>query len=101
MIVGQEKADTGRFKVGETVKLAYVDQSRDVLDADKTVWETISDGADIIKFGNREMNSRAYVGQFNFAGGTQQKKVGVLSGGERNRVHLARILKEGANVILA
>ncbi len=100
MIVGQEKADAGTFKVGETVKLAYVDQSRDVLDDDKTVWEVISEGADIINLGNREMNSRAYVGQFNFAGGTQQKKVGVLSGGERNRVHLAKILKEGANVIL-
>ena len=100
MIVGQENADAGTFKVGETVKLAYVDQSRDVLDDDKTVWEVISEGADIINLGNREMNSRAYVGQFNFAGGTQQKKVGVLSGGERNRVHLAKILKEGANVIL-
>ena len=100
MIVGQENADAGTFKVGETVKLAYVDQSRDVLNDDKTVWEVISEGADIINLGNREMNSRAYVGQFNFAGGTQQKKVGVLSGGERNRVHLAKILKEGANVIL-
>ena len=100
MIVGQENADAGTFKVGETVKLAYVDQSRDVLDDDKTVWEVISEGADIINLGKREMNSRAYVGQFNFAGGTQQKKVGVLSGGERNRVHLAKILKEGANVIL-
>ncbi len=100
MIVGQEQPDAGTFKVGETVKLAYVDQSRDVLDDDKTVWEVISEGADIIKLGNKEMNSRAYVGQFNFGGGLQQKKVGVLSGGERNRVHLAKILKEGANVIL-
>jgi energy-dependent translational throttle protein EttA len=100
MIIGQEKADLGTFKIGETVKLAYVDQSRDVLKSDKTVWETISEGSDVIKLGNKEMNSRAYVGQFNFAGGDQQKKVGVLSGGERNRVHLARVLKEGANVIL-
>ncbi len=100
MIVGKEKADSGTFKLGETVKLAYVDQSRDILNPDKSVWETISDGADILHIGNREINSRAYVGQFNFAGGDQQKKVGVLSGGERNRVHLARILKEGANVIL-
>lgn len=100
MIVGKDKADSGTFKVGETVKLAYVDQSRDVLDGDKSVWETISGGSDILHLGSREINSRAYVGQFNFAGGEQQKKVGVLSGGERNRVHLARILKEGANVVL-
>ena len=100
MIVGKEGTDKGVFKVGDTVKLAYVDQSRDVLEADKTVWETISDGQDLINLGKREMNSRAYVGQFNFAGSDQQKPVGVLSGGERNRVHLARILKEGANVIL-
>lgn len=100
MIVGQEMQDSGDFKIGDTVKLAYVDQSRDVLDSDKTVWETISEGNDLIKLGNREINSRAYVGQFNFGGGDQQKKLGVLSGGERNRVHLARILKEGANVIL-
>lgn len=100
MIVGKEKADNGEFKIGETVKLVYVDQSRDVLEADKTVWETISEGYDVIKLGNREINSRAYVGQFNFSGSDQQKPVGVLSGGERNRVHLARILKEGANVIL-
>jgi energy-dependent translational throttle protein EttA len=100
MIVGQEEQDVGSFKIGETVKLAYVDQSRDVLDSDKSVWETISEGNDIMQLGNREINSRAYVGQFNFAGGDQQKKLGMLSGGERNRVHLARILKEGANVIL-
>lgn len=100
MIVGKDKPDKGTFKVGETVKLAYVDQSRDVLEGDKSVWETISGGSDILHLGSREINSRAYVGQFNFAGGEQQKKVGVLSGGERNRVHLARILKEGANVIL-
>jgi len=100
MIVGKESSDRGTFKVGDTVKLAYVDQSRDVLEYDKSVWETISEGNDLIKLGNREMNSRAYVGQFNFFGSDQQKPVGVLSGGERNRVHLARILKEGANVIL-
>jgi len=100
MIVGQEQADKGTFKIGETVKLAYVDQSRDVLDPDKSVWELISEGADTIDLGNRKINSRAYVGQFNFGGGDQQKKVGVLSGGERNRVHLAMILKESANVIL-
>ncbi|MBZ0198409.1 MAG: energy-dependent translational throttle protein EttA [Ignavibacteriaceae bacterium] len=100
MIVGQETPDSGTFKIGETVKLAYVDQSRDVLIPDKTVWETISEGNDTFQLGEKTMNSRAYVGQFNFTGSEQQKKVGVLSGGERNRVHLARILKEGANVIL-
>ena len=100
MIVEKENPDNGTFKVGETVKVAYVDQSRDVLSPDKSVWETISGGSDVLNLGNREINSRAYVGQFNFAGGDQQKKVGILSGGERNRVHLARILKEGANVIL-
>lgn len=100
MIVGQEKADSGSFKVGETVTLAYVDQSRETLNPDKSVWEMISGGDDIIMLGNKENNSRAYVGQFNFTGGDQQKKVGTLSGGERNRVHLAIALKEGANVIL-
>jgi len=100
MIVGQEKPDSGSFKIGETVKLAYVDQSRDILDPEKTVWQMISGGEDIIHMGNKEMNSRAYVGQFNFAGADQQKKVGMLSGGERNRVHLAIALKQGANVIL-
>ncbi|MBU2491498.1 MAG: energy-dependent translational throttle protein EttA [Bacteroidetes bacterium] len=100
MIVGQETADSGTFKIGDTVKLAYVDQSRDTLVADKSIWEIISGGNDIIKLGNRELNSRAYVGQFNFTGGEQQKKVGVLSGGERNRVQLAMVLKEAANVIL-
>jgi sulfate-transporting ATPase len=100
MIVGQEKADKGTFNVGDTVKLAYVDQSRDILDPDKSVWEMISGGHDVLQFGNREINSRAYVGQFNFTGGDQQKKVGVLSGGERNRVQLAMVMKEGANVIL-
>lgn len=100
MIVGQEKPDSGTFKIGETVKLAYVDQSRDVLDPDKTVWEMISSGSEVIELGKRQLNSRAYVGQFNFTGADQQKKVGVLSGGERNRVHLAVALKSGANVIL-
>jgi ATPase subunit of ABC transporter with duplicated ATPase domains len=85
--------------VGDTVKLAYVDQSRD-LDPEKTIWETISDGLDTIQLGTKQVNSRAYVARFNFSGSDQQKKVGAISGGERNRVHLARMLKEGANVIL-
>ena len=100
MIVGDEEQDSGTFKVGETVKLGYVDQSRDILDPDKSVWELISGGSEVLQLGNREMNSRAYVGQFNFTGADQQKMVGVLSGGERNRVHLATILQNGANVIL-
>jgi ATPase subunit of ABC transporter with duplicated ATPase domains len=100
MIVGQEKPDSGTIRTGETVKLAYVDQSRDVLDPEKTVWEMISDKEDTIPLGNRQVNSRAYVARFNFLGTDQQKKVGMLSGGERNRVHLARMLKEGANVLL-
>ncbi len=100
MITGQEEPDAGSFRLGETVKLAYVDQSRDVLDPEKSIWEVISDGQDVIQLGNREVNSRAYVGRFNFSGTEQQKKVGLLSGGQRNRVHLARVLKEGANVIL-
>lgn len=100
MIVGQETPDAGSFKVGDTVKLAYVDQSRESLDPDKSVWEMISGGDDIIQLGSREQNSRAYCGQFNFTGGDQQKKVGVLSGGERNRVHLAIALRQAANVIL-
>ena len=100
MITGQEKADSGEIRIGETVKLAYVDQSRDVLDPNKSIWEAISEGQDTVKLGNREVNSRAYVGRFNFSGQDQQKKVNMLSGGERNRVHLARMLKEGANVLL-
>jgi len=100
LITEQETADSGSFKVGPTVKLAYVDQSRDVLNPDKTIWEEIADGLDLVKLGNREVNSRAYVGRFNFSGSDQQKRVGQLSGGERNRVHLAKMLKSGANVIL-
>ena len=100
MITGQEKADGGSFRVGETVKLGYVDQSRDTLNADKTVWQEISDGLDEIELGKTKMPSRAYVASFNFKGADQQKKVGQLSGGERNRVHLAKMLKSGANVLL-
>jgi ATP-binding cassette ChvD family protein len=100
MIVGQEKPDRGSIKVGESVTLGYVDQSRDTLDGKKTVWEEISAGADQIVLGKREVNSRAYCAAFNFRGADQQKKVGQLSGGERNRVHLAKMLKSGANVIL-
>jgi ATP-binding cassette ChvD family protein len=99
MITGQEKPDSGKIRLGETVLLAYVDQSR-ALDPDKSIWQEISGGADLLKIGNREVNSRAYVARFNFSGTDQQKKVGALSGGERNRVHLAKMLKEGANVIL-
>jgi ATP-binding cassette ChvD family protein len=100
MIVGQEKPDAGTFRLGETAKLAYVDQSRDVLTATKTVFDEISDGSDVIQLGTRQVNSRAYVARFNFGGADQQKKVGSLSGGERNRLHLAKMLKEGANVLL-
>jgi ATP-binding cassette ChvD family protein len=100
MIVGEEKPDAGSIRIGETVKLGYVDQSRDTLDAKKTVFEEISGGNDVIKLGAREVPSRAYVGWFNFKGPDQQKKVGQLSGGERNRVHLAKMLKSGANLIL-
>ncbi|MDP3028073.1 MAG: energy-dependent translational throttle protein EttA [Deltaproteobacteria bacterium] len=100
MITGQEKPDSGALRTGETVKLAYVDQSRDDLDPNKTIWEVISGGADLIQLGKRQVNSRAYVGRFNFSGSDQQKKVSMLSGGERNRVHLARMLKEEANVLL-
>jgi ATP-binding cassette ChvD family protein len=100
MIIKAEKPDSGTFKIGETVKLGYVDQSRDTLDADKNVWEEISGGQDMLTLGNRTLNSRAYVASFNFLGADQSKKVGALSGGERNRVHLAKMLKEGANVIL-
>jgi ATP-binding cassette ChvD family protein len=100
MIVGQEKADAGKLTIGETVKLAYVDQSRDALDANKSVWQEISEGAEVIDLGGREVNSRAYVSSFNFKGTDQQKKVGMLSGGERNRVHMAKLIKSGGNVLL-
>lgn len=100
MITGQEKPDSGTFKIGETVQLSYVDQSRDALNPDKTIWEEISEGQEMIPLGKVAVNSRAYVSRFNFSGSDQQKKVGTLSGGERNRVHLAKMLKSGANVIL-
>lgn len=100
MITGSEKPDSGEIRIGDTVDLGYVDQTRDELSADKTVWEEISDGLDMMILGKKQMPSRAYVGQFNFKGTDQQKKVGQLSGGERNRVHLAKMLKKGANVIL-
>jgi len=100
IITGQEQPDGGELRIGPTVQLAYVDQSRDTLDGSKTVWEEISDGQDIIRVGNFEMQSRAYVSRFNFKGPDQQKKVGDLSGGERNRVHLAKLLRSGGNVLL-
>lgn len=100
MITGQETPDSGTIRLGDTVDLGYVDQSRDNLDANKNVWEEISEGLDMIEMGKKTVPSRAYVGQFNFKGGDQQKKIGQLSGGERNRVHLAKMLKKGANVIL-
>ena len=100
MITGDEAPDAGEFDLGETVKLGYVDQSRDALEDKQTVWQVISDGMEEIELGKRTIQSRAYVGQFNFKGGDQQKQVGQLSGGERNRVHLARMLKSGANLLL-
>jgi len=100
MLTGQETPDKGEIQIAESVHLGYVDQSRDTLDANKTVWEEISGGNDVLYLGKREMNSRAYTGAFNFRGGDQQQKVGTLSGGQRNRVHLAKILKSGANVLL-
>ena len=100
LIVGEEKPESGSLRVGDTVKLAYVDQSRDDLDADKTVWQEISDGEDTLQLGPRRINSRAYVSRFNFSGSDQQKMVGTLSGGERNRVHLAKLLKSGCNLLL-
>ncbi|MCX5857156.1 MAG: energy-dependent translational throttle protein EttA [Deltaproteobacteria bacterium] len=100
MIMGQEKPDSGTIRIAETVKLAYVDQSRDALDPEKTIWEVISEGQEMIQLGSKLINSRAYVSRFNFSGADQQKKAGRISGGERNRLHLARMLKEGANVLL-
>ena len=100
VLVGQEKPDAGSLRMGETVKLAYVDQSRDALHAGKSVWEEISDGLDTIQVGNYSTSSRGYVARFNFKGADQQKPVGELSGGERNRVHLAKLLKSGGNVLL-
>jgi energy-dependent translational throttle protein EttA len=100
IVTGQEKPDAGTLRIGDTVHVGYVDQSRDALDANKTVWEEISGGLDVLELGKRTMQSRAYVGAFNFKGGDQQKKVGQLSGGERNRVHLARMLRSGANLLL-
>ncbi len=100
MLTGQEKPDSGQINIGESVLMGYVDQSRDALDAKKTVWEEISGGNDVLYLGKREMNSRAYTGTFNFKGGDQQQKVGTLSGGQRNRVHLAKMLKSGSNVLL-
>jgi len=100
LITGKEQPDNGSIEIGETVHLGYVDQSRDHLDPSKNVWEEISDGHDFMKLGKHEMATRAYVGAFNFKGGDQQKKVGKLSGGERNRVHMAKMLKEGGNVLL-
>ncbi len=100
MITDLEKPDSGSLKVGDTAKLAYIDQERDTLDSGKTIWEVISGSRDTIDLGNHEVNSRAYVARFNFSGSDQQKKVNTLSGGERNRVHLACMLKDGANVLL-
>ena len=100
MMTGDEQPDEGSLRLGETVHLGYVDQSRDALDSNKTVWEEVSGGDEIIKLGKREMNSRAYCSSFNFKGGDQQQKVGSLSGGQRNRVHLAKVLKSGANLLL-
>lgn len=100
MLIGRDKPDSGTVEIGNSVQLSYVDQSRDSLDGSKTVWEEISDGLDVVKLGDAEVNSRAYTGAFNFKGGDQQKKVSLLSGGERNRVHLAKLLKSGGNVLL-
>jgi len=100
LITGQEKADAGSLQIGDTVQIAHVDQTRDALDPDKTVWQEVSEGAEILEFGKRKVNSRAYVASFNFKGTDQQKKVGELSGGERNRVHLAKLIKRGGNLLL-
>ena len=98
--MGQENPDNGTFKVGETVKIAYVDQQHSDIDTNKTIWEQITDGQELVEVGGRQMNSRAYVAKFNFSGSDQNKKVGVLSGGERNRLHLAMTLRQEANVLL-
>jgi ATP-binding cassette ChvD family protein len=100
MIVGQEKPDAGKLTIGDTVKLAYVDQNRDALEADRSIWQEISEGAETVELGSRQVNSRAYVSSFNFKGADQQKKVGMLSGGERNRVHMAKLIKSAGNVLL-
>ena len=100
MFTASEKPDSGDFKIGSSVKIAYVDQSRETLNADKSIYEELSGGQDLIKLGTREINARQYVSWFNFSGSDQQKKVGTLSGGERNRVNLAKILKQGANLLL-
>src|SRR5205807_5769427 len=100
ILTGAEKPDSGRLRVGDTVQIGYADQSREALGANRTVWEEISGGLDVLELGKRTVQSRAYVGAFNFKGGDQQKKVGQLSGGERNRVHLAKMLKSGVNLIL-
>jgi len=100
MLTGSEQPDSGTIRLGDTVQIASVDQSRDSLDDNRTVWEEISDGQDLIKVGNYETPSRRYVGRFNFRGAEQQKKIGILSGGERNRVHLAKMLKSGGNLLL-
>jgi ATPase subunit of ABC transporter with duplicated ATPase domains len=100
MLTGQAEPDSGTVSFGDTVQMSYVDQSRDALDGDVTVWQEITGGAEVIKLGDAEMNSRAYCSAFNFKGGDQQKKVGILSGGERNRVHMAKLLKSGGNVLL-
>jgi ATPase subunit of ABC transporter with duplicated ATPase domains len=100
MIIGEDTPDEGTIRLGDTVKLGYVDQNRDSLDPEATIWEAISEGQETILLGTKEINSRAYVGKFNFGGSDQQKKVGLLSGGQRNRVHLAKMLKDGGNVLL-
>ena len=100
MIMGQEQPDAGELVIGDTVQFSYVDQSRDTLDPDKSIWQEISGGKDVIPLGKREINSRSYVGSFGFKGQDQQKKVGFLSGGERNRVHLAKLLQSGGNLLL-
>ena len=100
MIMDQQKPDSGSFKIGETVKIAYIDQSHEKMDPEKSIFEIVGDGAEHFELGGKTMNARAYLSRFNFSGGDQSKKIGVLSGGERNRLHLAKLLKQGANVLL-